>query len=314
MTIVASLLRAGLRAQVRGSTRASFALARWLPSLHAVPVVINERQTMFVDLRNGLTHELLAGSPWKSVPWEPDEQAVMRAVVRPGDVVADIGANIGLHTALLADLVGPAGHVHAFEPNGDLLHPLRRTAGHAGNVTVHGVGLGDKAEVRDFYIPEDLSMASLADWTEGRVGDVHVGSCEIRVLDDLVRDGKVGLPRFIKCDVEGAETLAFRGARDTLNRPDAAIVLYEANARSAQAFGFSIETATSVLRGLSAARFEIFHVQPNGSVVALPDFQGDCDHYNLLAVPAARLGAIRSINNVGAAGTESDSVRRTVNP
>jgi FkbM family methyltransferase len=314
MTLVASLLRVGLRAGVRGSTRASFTLARWLPSLHAVPVVINERQTMFVDLRNGLTHKLLAGSPWKSVPWEPDEQAVMRAVVRPGDIVLDIGANIGLHTALLSDLVGPAGHVHAFEPNGELLHPLRRTARHVGNVTVHGFGLGDTSEIRDFYIPEDLTMASLADWTEGRVGDIHVSSCEIRVLDDLVRDGKIVLPQFIKCDVEGAETLAFRGARETLNREDAAIVLYEANARSAQAFGFTIDTATSILRSLPAARYDIFHIQPNGSLIALPDFHSDCEHYNLLAVPASRLDAIRSISNVGAAGTESGSAPRTIKP
>ena len=314
MTIVASLLRAGLRAHVRGSTRASFALARWLPSLHAVPVVINARQTMYVDLRNGLTHELLAGSPWKSVPWEPDEQAVMRAVVRRGDVAIDIGANIGLHTTLLSDLVGPGGHVHAFEPNVELLHPLRETARHAGNVTVHAVGLSDTTEERDFYIPEDLSMASLADWTEGRVGKVHVASCDLRVLDDLVRQGEISLPRFIKCDIEGAETLAFRGARETLNRRDAAIVLYEANARSAQAFGHGIEGATSVLRELQAAQFEIFHVQPNGSLVPLPVFRADCDHYNLLAVPAARLGEVRSISNVGAAGTESGSRRRTTMP
>jgi FkbM family methyltransferase len=294
MSVVASLLRAGLRARVRGSTRASFTLARWLPSLQAVPVVVNARQTMFVDLRNGLTHELLAGSPWQSVPWEMDEQAVMRAVVRPGDVVLDIGANIGLHTALLADLVGPTGHVHAFEPNGDLLHALGETARHAGNVTIHGVGLGERAEVRQFFIPEDLSMASLADWTEGRVGDVHVGTCRLESLDQLVAAGAVGVPRFIKCDVEGAETLAFRGGRETLDRPDAAVVLYEANERSARAFGFAIDTATSVLRGLKQARFRIFHVQPNGSLAPLPEFRHDCDHYNLLAVPESRLEEINS--------------------
>jgi FkbM family methyltransferase len=314
MTIVASLLRAGLRAHLRGSTRASFTLARLMPSLHAVPVVINARQTMFVDLRNGLTHELLAGSPWQSVPWEPDEQAVMRAVVRSGDVAIDIGANIGLHTTLLSHLVGPAGHVYAFEPNAEMLHPLRQTAKHAGNVTIHGVALGEAAEVRQLYIPEDLSMASFADWTGGRVGEVHVASCDVRALDQLVQAAEIPLPRFIKCDVEGAETFAFRGARQTLNRKDAAIVLYEANELSATAFGFTIGTATAVLRGLTAAQFEIFHVQPNGSIVPLPSFRNDCNHYNLLAVPAARLDEVRWIRSDGAAGTESASTRRTSMP
>jgi FkbM family methyltransferase len=250
---------------------------------------------MFVDLRNGLTHELLAGSPWQDVPWEPDEQAVMRCVVRPGDVVLDIGANIGLHTALLADLVGPTGRVHAFEPNDELLHPLRETAKHAGNVTVHGVGLGEHTETGKLYVPVDLSMASLADWTEGRVGEVRVATCDLRALDDFVDSWEIPQPQFIKCDIEGAETLAFRGARTMLNRADAPIVLYEANERSARAFGFSIDTATALLRKLSAAQFEIFHVRPNGSLAALPAFRADCDHYNLLAVPAARLAEIEPL-------------------
>jgi FkbM family methyltransferase len=295
MTPLASLLRATLRRQVRGSTRAAFTLSRWLPSLQAVPIVVNSRQTMFVDLRNGLAHALLEGSPWEGVPWEADEQAVMRALVRGGDVVIDIGANIGLHTALLADLVGPAGHVHAFEPNAGLLHALRRTAVHAGNVTIHPCGLSEKAEQRTFYIPEDQSMASLADWTDGRVGAVQPVSCDFDVLDDLVRRGKVGVPRFVKCDVEGAETFVFRGARETLDRADAPVVLYEANGLSTKAFGLGIDAATTVLRGLREARYEIFHIQPNGTVIPLPTFRADCNHYNLLAVPERRLEEVRPL-------------------
>jgi FkbM family methyltransferase len=295
MTPLASLLRATLRARMRGSTRAAFTLSRLLPSLRAVPVVVNARQTMFVDLRNGLAHTLLEGSPWQGVPWEMDEQAVMRHVVRPADVVYDIGANIGLHTALLAELVGPSGHVHAFEPNDALLHALQQTARLAGNVTVHGFGLGENVERRAFYIPEDLSMASLADWTDGRVGKVHTTTCDLRVLDDLIRHATLGYPNFIKCDVEGAETLVFRGARDTLDRANAPIVLYEANARSSTAFGFPIDSATIFLRGLAAARFEIFHVQPSGTLVPLPSFRADCDHYNLLAVPRARIDDVNAL-------------------
>lgn len=292
MSIIASLLRVANRKALRGSTRASFTLPRWLPSLRAVPIVING-QTLFVDLRNGLTHPLLAGSPWPSAPWEADEQALMRALVRPGEVVLDIGANIGLHTVMLAGIVGPAGHVHAFEPNEELLHALRRTAEHAGNVTVHPIGLSEREETREFYIPDgDRSMASLADWTGGRVGAVQVRRCTFSVLDHLVSQGTIRHPQFIKCDIEGAETLAFRGAGVMLNRTDAPIVLYEANAQSSSAFGFTIETATGELRRSAKAEFTIFEVQPNGSVAPLPVFRSDCNQYNLLAVPRARLSEI----------------------
>ena len=74
MPLLASFLRAAQRARLRGSTRATFTLARWMRTLQAVPVVINANQTMFVDLRNGLAHMLLEGSPWEGVPWEAKEQ------------------------------------------------------------------------------------------------------------------------------------------------------------------------------------------------------------------------------------------------
>jgi FkbM family methyltransferase len=296
LPLVASLLRAAQRARLRGSTRITFALARRMRMLQAVPVVVNNHETMFVDLRNSIAHVLLEGSPWDGAPWEVKEQLLMRWVVRPGDVVLDIGANIGLHTALLADLVGPAGHVHAFEPQHDLLYALQRTAEYAGNATIYPFGLGERREQRPLYIPEDdYSFASFADWTAGCVGKVHSATCEVRTLDELVGAGMIGRPRFIKCDVEGAETLVFRGARETLNHEDGPIVLYEASGKSARGFGLAISAATAVLRELENAGFEIFHLRKHAQLIPLPTFRADCDHYNLVAVPRSRIGEIRAL-------------------
>ena len=44
------------------------------------------------------------------------EVELFRQIVRPGMVVADVGANIGTHTLALARQVGPSGWVYAFEP------------------------------------------------------------------------------------------------------------------------------------------------------------------------------------------------------
>ena len=44
------------------------------------------------------------------------EKRVYLALVREGDVVFDIGANLGHFTLLFSDLVGRRGEVHAFEP------------------------------------------------------------------------------------------------------------------------------------------------------------------------------------------------------
>lgn len=57
--------------------------------------------------------------------YEPIDTAFVGRVVQPGDTVVDVGANIGYYTCYLARLVGPKGHVLAFEPAPDLIDILR---------------------------------------------------------------------------------------------------------------------------------------------------------------------------------------------
>ena len=290
--LLSRLVRAYVRSRWRGSTRCTFLLARHLPALQAVPITIDGQHHVFVDLRDGLSHELLAGSPWSTVPWEGDEQCVMRQLVREGDVVFDVGAHIGMHTVLLSELAGACGIVHAFEANPSKVASLRLTAGQVQNVVVHAIGLSDREARAMLFVPEDESMASLRDWTEGRVGAIRKTACALRSIDALIAERLVAPPDFIKCDVEGGERQVFAGAAQTLDRESAPIILYEANLRSAAAFGDAISAATDLLVGLRAPAYSIFHVQPDGRLVPLDRFTADCDHYNLVAVPRARASRI----------------------
>jgi len=285
--MLAELIRLYVRSKAPGSTRCTAALARRIPALQSVPVTINGNQRLYVDLRDGVSHLLLAGSPWESVPWEVDEQTVIQSVVRAGDVVFDVGAHIGLHTVLLSALAGPTGVVHAFEANPEKLRPLLATASKLSNTTVHALALGDRSGPATLFIPEDQSMASLEDWTEGRVGPVHEATCTLRRIDEMVDAGELPRPDFIKCDVEGGELGVFTGAARVLNSADAPIILYEANARSAAAFGFPISGATDFLRSLEAPRYTIFHVLGT-RLRHMESFTDECDHFNLVAVPMAR--------------------------
>ena len=49
--------------------------------------------------------------------WEPYETSLVLAMLRPGDVFVDVGANIGYFTILAASAVGAQGMVFAFEPD-----------------------------------------------------------------------------------------------------------------------------------------------------------------------------------------------------
>ncbi len=249
---------------------------------------MNGRQVLYVDLRDGLSHPLLAGSPWRGVPWERDEQEVMRRFVQPGDIVLDVGAHVGLHLVLLAELVGPTGHVHAFEPNPRKIRTLAATVARLPNATLHAVALADQCAAATLFVPEDESMASLSDWTAGRVGLVSRSACHVERLDDLIEAGRVPQPVFVKCDVEGSEFRVLSGGRRALEREDAPVVLYEANARSARAFGLPVSAATEFLRSLRAPRYSIYHVQGGARLRRIEDFDPACDHFNLVAVPASK--------------------------
>ena len=294
-SLSARVLQSYLRTSLRGRTRLSLAAARWVPSLQAVPVSIADWPPVFLDMRLPGSLRWLQGNPWPESPRERGEQLVMGRAVRNGNLVLDIGANIGLHLALLSRLVGPSGRVMAFEPNSRLLPNLRQTAAVAGNVTLYNIALSDRNDDASLFVPVDHSMASLEDWrhTDGEKEKV---ACRMRRLDDL---DVAGGPAFIKCDVEGAELQVFRGATRLLDQADAPIILYEAGINTARGFGLTQWDATRWLERLRAPRFSFFVVGRDGQIDPLA---ADIDrNVNVLAVPEARGERMASSPTGGAA-------------
>jgi FkbM family methyltransferase len=286
-----------MRSGLRGHTRATFFLARRFKSLAAVPIAFEDRSAVFVDLRLEGSHEWLEGCPWKASPIEIDEQHVLSRITRAGDVVFDIGANIGLHTGLLSRLVGPTGMVYAFEPNPQLAACLEKTIAAAHNARLYQVALSDEDSDAVLYVPDDHTKASLADWTRGesRNGSVRV-HCEQTTLDALIRRDSLPLPAVIKCDVEGAELKVFKGGHRTLNRASAPLILFEANVHNARGFNRSVSAAREYLSSLCSAAFEFFTVSTGGSLTRADN--SECEHANILAVPRTKMSRIESIAEV----------------
>ncbi|NIJ09463.1 FkbM family methyltransferase [Sphingomonas vulcanisoli] len=102
------------------------------------------RYKLFADTRDvGLSSHLMLDGYWEM--WLTE---LMMRTIKPGMVVADVGANLGYFTLLMADLVGPRGRVHAFEPNLPINRRLRRSVdvnGFADRVIVHDSPLGSEA-------------------------------------------------------------------------------------------------------------------------------------------------------------------------
>jgi FkbM family methyltransferase len=139
--------------------------------------------------------------------WEPAVSRFMREAIRPGMVVADIGANIGYYTLLMSRAVGPTGHVFAVEPSPEIRVRLQDAITRNGltNVTVVPYGISDRAERRSFI----LSSANLGASRFGAVSEGEDG-IELRRLVDVIPADMLPRLGFIKIDVEGMEASVMR--------------------------------------------------------------------------------------------------------
>ncbi len=198
----------------------------------------------------------------------------MDRFVTLGQVVFDVGANVGLHTAYLSRLVGPEGKVFAFEPNPALKQGLSRTCKSLGNAHLFSLALSNECGQRPLYVPADHTMASLRKWQPA--AEIQ---CKVSTLDSL----NLPQPSFIKCDVEGAELNVFQGARCILDRPDAPIVLFEVNQHNVAAFGRGVTAAIEFLQGLRTD-YQFFEIaEEDGAMSPL----GKLSCTNVLAIPAS---------------------------
>ena len=139
--------------------------------------------------------------------FETEEADAVPAIVRPGDVVLEIGAGLGFMSTLLAREPGMR-RVIAVEANPMLLDYMAGVHSENGVHVerVHAVLTNDARESCTFYLRRDFWMGSLMEGPNPYLGTVEVPT---RSLDALLRTEGVSL---IVCDIEGAEAFLFADA------------------------------------------------------------------------------------------------------
>jgi len=144
----------------------------------------------------------------------------MRAIVRPGDLVVDVGANTGIYAYQLARLVGPRGAVHAIEPDPASVARLEALRRAQPNITVHAVAASDRSGTGTLHVPlfggKRLGALASVSLPQGRAPDYETVSIRLAPIDQILPAS--GAVAFIKVDVEGHETSVLRGAQATLRR------------------------------------------------------------------------------------------------
>lgn len=177
------------------------------------------RYKMYVDTRDiGIASHLMLEGYWEM--WVT--QAMMRSV-RRGSVVADIGANLGYFTLLLADLTGAEGRVLAFEPQPNLARLLRKSIdvnGYTGFADLHAVALGaaSGSAVIEASLDQPGGGRTVADGQVEGAARVPLGR-----FDTIPHALDV---EFIKMDVEGFEPEVWKGMTARLARRDLPLTIF----------------------------------------------------------------------------------------
>jgi FkbM family methyltransferase len=148
---------------------------------------------------------------------ERREQRFFRRQVTPGMVIFDVGANLGFYTTLLADLAGPAGRVHSFEPDPLSFGILKRRTIQCANIVANQTAVGDHSG----HITLFCNRSNRADnRVHASLGEETAEAVEVPLttLDAYCEAAGIDRIDAVKMDIQGAEVAALRGFRRTLSR------------------------------------------------------------------------------------------------
>ena len=186
-----------------------------------------------------------------------------RRVLKPGDTVLDIGANIGAHTMHLARCVSPAGGVIAFEPTAYAYNKLRQNISLnpplANLIQAEQVMLVDSDDTQvkpRLYSSWQIHDAAADTHPKhgGRLMDTT--GTQNMTLDHYVAEHKLNAVSLIKMDVDGHECQVLRGAHEILRR-DKPVLLMEIMPYGLDEAGASLDELLGILAAHGYKLYEL---------------------------------------------------------
>lgn len=146
--------------------------------------------------------------------FSPGEASLFAQVLKPGMTALDVGANVGAHSVLFAQLVGPQGRVHAFEPQ-RVIYQLM-----TANLTLNGLFNAFPQRAAVGAEPGTLQVPPVDYSKTSNFGSLSLGGSNIGETVPIVTVDSFSLSQchLIKADVEGMEKDVLLGAQDTIQR------------------------------------------------------------------------------------------------
>ncbi len=236
---------------------------RSLIGLSALSQVKRSGVNWELDLQEGIDFSI-----WLLGAFEPETVRWYQRRIKAGDVVLDIGANIGAHTFFLAQSVGEQGQVIAFEPTDYAFSKLLKTASLNPELT-------SRIQAMQYMLvdaeDENSAPPSLySSWPLKEEKDLHnlhqgrlmsTTEAKPKTLDSVVSSLKLDRVDYIKLDIDGFECGMLRGAKDVIQRWHP-IIIMELAPYALEEQGASINELIQLLKEFGYAIYSMSSAAP----------------------------------------------------
>ncbi|MES2417953.1 MAG: FkbM family methyltransferase [Bacteroidota bacterium] len=149
--------------------------------------------------------------------YEPYLKIHYKKIIKSGDVVLDVGANIGFHSLYFAELTGITGKVLSFEPIPINFKSFKENLelNNFPQVSANNIALGNENASINIHIDQEgqnpgaYSLLTLG--TKNQTIKCEKG-------DDFLNNLGIDKVHFMKIDVEGYEFEVLKGLKNTIDR------------------------------------------------------------------------------------------------
>lgn len=209
-----------------------------------------------VDLKDGrkfhvTPDDALYWPIYHGLGYEPEVTGIVRRLIKPGDTVLDVGANVGWFTSLFGKLVGNSGKVIGFEPVPDNYSRLSehvRINNLANNTEILQVAVGKEKSTVDIHVFENRTKARSSLSPLNETTSFTKIPVQLVTVDDILAERSIKNITLMKVDVEGAEYDVLLGARRLLSKADAPVIVIEINNDVNDSFGYKASDMKDLLK------------------------------------------------------------------
>jgi len=192
---------------------------------------------------------------------------------KEGDIVYDVGANIGLYSIFLAKKVSEKGKVVVFEPEKEnyahLLDNIKLN--NQKNILYYNIALGENNYSAKLYIGGAMGdkggeMGNCSIIKSGGLENVKYEMVEVVSCDDFYKKNDLPVPNIIKIDVEGFEFSVLKGMKEILKNPECRIVCCEVH-KTILPDGILTEDIISFIRSFNFKKIDIYNREEENHLI-----------------------------------------------